>query len=47
MINIGEITKITQKEMQAHMVKQLLLPPSSQLGLGNLLVFVLGNKQKP
>jgi hypothetical protein len=45
MTNVGEITKITQKEVQPHMVKQLLLPPSSQLGLGNLPIFVLGNKQ--
>jgi hypothetical protein len=29
------------------MVKQLLLPSSSQLGLGNLLIFVQGNKQNP
>jgi hypothetical protein len=47
MTNINEITKITQKEVQPHMVKQLLLPPSSQLGLGNLSIFVLGNKQNP
>jgi hypothetical protein len=47
MTNINEITKIAQKEVQPHMVKQLLLPPSSQLGLGNLSIFVLGNKQNP
>jgi hypothetical protein len=29
------------------MVEQLLLPSSSQSGLGNLLVFVPRNKQNP
>ncbi len=48
-IEVGETTKITQKEMQPWMVghNNSCLWSSFQLGLENLLVFVPKDRKKP